>query len=332
MLSADEFDPQKSTEDNFSVIHFTGPHADIRPLLDYTYHRKYTEARVKLQDELIERCFTQCAQAGNEMLPWIVFTAGAMGAGKGFVTRWMDQHDILPLQNFIVVDPDQIRQMLPEWKIYVQRDASTAGDLTQKEAGCIAEILGYRGLRERYNVIFDGSLRDTSWYLEFFTRLRREFPGIRIMILHIIADEQEVLQRAEERGRQTGRVVPVELLLESMAQVPQSVRALAPEADFVCRVVNASGRDPEVQRVEGVPFPPLDIPVTWEQIKKLWSNVDLNGDGRLSRNEVTKAMQQGLLTARVLSTLDLDEAGCISQQSFDIARARAKQSGTKQYK
>ena len=76
----------------------------------------------------------------------------------------MNKQKCLPLEQFILVDPDQIRQMLPEWDGYVERDPMTAAVKTQKEAGHIAEILGYRALRHRRNVIFDGSLRDVEWY------------------------------------------------------------------------------------------------------------------------------------------------------------------------
>merc|ERR1712113_1177996 len=96
----------------------------------------------------------------------------------------------------------------------------SAGDLTQKEAGCIAEILGCKALSQRLNVIFDSSLRDVEWYTDYFKQLRKKFPGVRIMILHITAERKEVLRRAEKRGRKTGRYVPEEVLLESMTKVP----------------------------------------------------------------------------------------------------------------
>merc|ERR1719464_2671927 len=118
----------------------------------------------------------------------------------------MNEREYLPMKNFIVVDPDAVRQKLPEWDRYVAHDPSVAGNRTQKEAGCIAEILTYRALRDRFNVIIDGSLRDVDWYGEYFDQLRRKFPGIRIMIIHIMAEREDVLQRARERGKKTGRV------------------------------------------------------------------------------------------------------------------------------
>merc|ERR1711988_1518594 len=127
--------------------------------------------------------------------------------------------------------------------------------------------------------IFDGSLRDHKWYTTYFEMLRQQHPGIRIMILHIVADRDEVFKRAEERGQQTGRVVPRAVLEESMDQVPKSVQALAPFADVVCRVLNHSGSDPEVVREAGAPRPTADITVDWDFLENIWLAVDADGDG-----------------------------------------------------
>jgi hypothetical protein len=319
------FDWNKTTEDLWCVPHFTGDHKDIRPLLDYSWHGTYKKERLQIQDDIIHKlCSEQCQ---SRLLPWVVFTAGAMGAGKGFVVRWMDQKGYLPLKEFVVVDPDQVRQMLPEWESYVTHDPETAGDKTQKEAGQIAEILGYKALRHRYRVIFDGSLRDANWYIKYFQQPRDHFPGIRIMIIHIMSEKEEVLRRAEERGKQTGRVVPKDTLLASMDAVPKSVHALAPYCDFCYRVMNTSGQDPQVLREPDAPFPIQSVKLDWNTIKGLWENPDTNGDGALSAEELATLLKQGRITEQVIKTLDINGDGQISSEEFEAARTKAFTNG-----
>lgn len=101
-----------------------------------------------------------------------------------------------PLLAFVNVDPDAIRQNLPEFHIYVEHSPELAGQLTRKEAGYVAEILTLAGLHSGKNVLVDGSLRDWEWYQSYFERLRSEFPSIRIAILHITAPRDAVFQRA----------------------------------------------------------------------------------------------------------------------------------------
>jgi len=325
------FDYNQPTEDQYAVKHFTGPNRDIRPLLDYTYHKKYNEDRMILQDHMIEKhCVTGAGQK-DLLLPWVIFTAGAMGAGKGYVVKWMEQQGCLPLSQFVTVDPDAIRQALPEWDGYVKQDPITAAVKTQKEAGCMAEILGYKALNERWNIIFDGSLRDVAWYKVYFAKLRQSFPGVRLMILHIQANRQEVLDRAEKRGKETGRMVPRALLESSMDAVPKSVQELAPFVDVAIRVINSGGKDPQLLREGGAPHPAAGVAVTPSYINRLWKPIDADGDGQLSAEEVQAGLASGILTQAILETIDTDGDGSISKEELMAARKTAHDAASKLY-
>lgn len=324
-----QFDVKKSTEDNWGIPHFTGRYAELRPLLDYTYHRMYHPKRIQVQDELIAK-FSKPEENEEPLLPWVVFTAGAMGAGKGYVRDWMTKNGYWPIERFVIVDPDAVRQNLPEWPQYVAADSEKAGDMTQKEAGMIAELIGFAGLRDRRNVVFDGSLRDVKWYKSYFHRLRQNFPGIRIMIIHIIADRDTVLKRAEERGKKTGRVVPRETLIESMEATPISVQTLSHLADFTVRVENRTDAEPAVVREPGAPHPPESIPMSWDLFKTLWMNPDTDGDGILSKEEIHHAISLGLLTSDVLKSVDSTGDGRVSKEDLRKAKeTAAKNAGIK---
>jgi len=326
------FNFSRSTEDAYKVKHFTGKNKSIRPLLDYTYHCKYSDERVALQDRLISDFSAAGDQQDDLLLPWVIFTAGAMGAGKGFVLEWMQTQNCLPLKQFVTVDPDAIRQALPEWEGYVAEDPLKAAVFTQKEAGHIAEILGYKALRQRWNVIFDGSLRDVEWYKVYFQKLRHSFPGIRLMILHIEAEREAVLKRAEARGRATGRMVPKEILESSMDSVPESVRLLAPYVDVAIKVLNLDGREPQLVHEPTAHHPPETFPITCEYISQLWNSLDLDGDGELSRAEVSIALAQGLLTREVLETVDENHDGAVSKEELMAAVNKARENATSRLK
>lgn len=318
-----DYDFGGSTEDYYGVTQFVGAHAEIRALLDYSWHKLYHPTRVDVQDKLICNLCEQGSMSKSDLLPWVVFTAGAMGAGKGHVVRWMQKHNYLPLDRFVVVDPDQIRQSLPEWPGYLAQGAARAGELTQKEAGCMAEILGYKALRNRWNVVFDGSLRDAKWYTTYFQQIREQFPGIRIMILHVVAEKEQVLNWAERRAQKTGRVVPREVLLETIKAVPESVRALAPFADFVCRIRNTIGSEPCLEREIGAPYPAESISVSWDLIGLLWRDIDTNGHGELEKEEVDAAIAQGILTEAVVQSIDTNGDGAISKEELRLAEVQA---------
>lgn len=196
----------QSTEENHRASHseFYGQFAHIRATLDYEYHSNYTFARQLLQDSIV-RSFLEAAivkdsrgrVCSTPTRPWIVFTAGAMGAGKGFTVSQLVKDGHFPLLAFVRVNTDAIRRKLPEYEMYIRHCPQKAGELTHKEAGYIAELLTLASLQGGKNVIVDGSLRRTSWYRTLFSRLRREFDGLRIAILHVSATREAVLARAE---------------------------------------------------------------------------------------------------------------------------------------
>jgi hypothetical protein len=144
------FDFQKSTEVNYQdpIAPFVGKYAQHREQLDYDFHCRYSTPRQYLHDNIIDQ-FLQVTvhdSANHDLIcespeeNWVVFTAGAMGAGKGHTMNWLSQQKFFPIEAFVKVDPDEIRKYLPETCQYNLRDDNTTGYLTQKEVGYIAEV------------------------------------------------------------------------------------------------------------------------------------------------------------------------------------------------
>lgn len=80
---------RSSEENNKSDdMNFYGQFAHIRATLDYTYHCNYTHERQRFQDSIVREYLEEAVikDRNGEVCttptePWIVFTAGAMGAG-----------------------------------------------------------------------------------------------------------------------------------------------------------------------------------------------------------------------------------------------------------
>jgi predicted kinase len=199
------FSAYTSSEENNKAddLKFYGRFTHIRETLDYSYHKNYTCERQLFQDAII-REFLDAAvikdQNGEVCTtptePWIVFTAGAMGSGKGYTLKKLVKEGRFPLMAFVRVDPDEIRRYLPDYHLYIRECPEQAGELTNKEAGYIAEILTLAALQSGKNVIVDGSLRRSEWYKKYFNRLRKEFRNLRIAIIHVSAPREAVFQRA----------------------------------------------------------------------------------------------------------------------------------------
>jgi len=261
----------QSTEANHKAndMNFHGQYAHIRSSLDYSYHSNYKAQRQWLQDSIISHMLssTRIMDSNGDVCttptePWIVFTAGAMGAGKSYTIGELVKKGRFPLAAFVSVDPDEIRRHLPEFSLYANKAPLVAGELTRKEAGYVSEILTSAALQAGKNVLVDGSLRDAAWYQSYFKQIRRDHPGIRIAILHVTAPKEAVLKRAEHRAIHTGRVVPINVLEDALEQVPKSVNILRSLVDYFCELHNAPGADDIEIHTPGV---------TWESFQSNWA-------------------------------------------------------------
>jgi len=219
-----------------------GKYAKIRESLDHAYHGVYTAERQALQDRLVD-----AALEGSEPQahPWLLYTAGAMGAGKSHTVRWMWEAGHFPLEAIVHLDPDLFKTAMPEWDGYVALDPMSAGQRTQRESGYLVEIAQAAAMAERRHIWVDGSLRDLNWYRAVFGSIRRDHPAYRLAILHVTASEEQIFARVRRRGEETGRYVGEAEVRDSLERVPRSTRALVPLVDFSA-VVEASDDSPRI--------------------------------------------------------------------------------------
>jgi len=238
------YDWSLSTRDNYQAAagsdefgKYAPPFAATRATLDASYHGVYTLARQEVQDELI--CAT-LANGASQDYPWIVFTAGAMGAGKSRTMDFLSTNEIFPLSQVTTIDPDIFKTALPEWDEYVKRDALSAGSHTRKESGMLCEIAQTEALAANQHIWVDGSLRDGGWYRQVFEGIAKQHPQYSIAIFHIVASDAEIFERARKRGEATGRFVPEAEIWDSITRVPAAVEQLASLCRFVATIDNST--------------------------------------------------------------------------------------------
>ena len=65
--------------------------------VDYSWHTNYTPERQRWQDSIVSRTVSRDRNDDDVGQSWIVFTAGAMGAGKGYAMKWLSTHGIVEL-------------------------------------------------------------------------------------------------------------------------------------------------------------------------------------------------------------------------------------------
>lgn len=206
-----------------------------RQRLDYNYHDRLIYTRLLFQDSVIGKIRGDQIHASPR--PWLIFTAGAMGVGKGYVLTQLKQMQVLDASEFVKIDPDMIKSELPEMAGF---EHSVAATRLHPESTQMADVLLEHALSRSLHMIVDGSLRDVDYYKHLIQRIRREYPTYRIAIIHVTAEPETIRQRARNRS---GRAVPEDLVQKSIEQVPRSVEALTPVVDAV-HVIQNEGDSP----------------------------------------------------------------------------------------
>jgi Zeta toxin len=227
-----------------------------RQKLDYTYHSRLIYSRLVFQDSILNQIrngvlannktittnsssaiMTENNTNRTRQRPWLIFTAGPMGVGKGYVLAQLKQMKVLDASEYLWIDPDMIKTTLPEMAGY---DITMAATLLHAESAIMADVLFEHALSYSYDTMVDGSLRNVSYYQQLLLRIRRDYAHYRIAIIHVTAAPATIRRRALLRS---GRTVPTALVDESIRQVPNSVDALTPLVDAVHVIRNDDNND-----------------------------------------------------------------------------------------
>jgi len=264
---AEDYDFTKGTTDNYKSItepEFFGLYKDIRETqIDYNYHAHFTMERQLWQDEYISRVVDRAP--GSVGSPWLIFTSGGMGVGKGYVMEWISNQNLFTHERFVFVNPDYFKGVMPEYKLYTAA-GQPEGTMCHKESNLMDEIAQSAALRKNKHVFVDGSLRDSGWYVGtkerpgLLPRLKKQYPHYKIAVLHVqfgsLDDVEGVkasLQRQLDKraAGPEGRTTPFDLAFDSIQQSENTVELLreAGITDFMASINNVWGQAPRVQRV-----------------------------------------------------------------------------------
>lgn len=214
---------------------FVGDFAGSRSKVDFSYHSNYQKERQLVQDRIIHK-YLRFGKSVDS--PKIIFTAGVMGVGKGHILKKMDRSKQIDLQDYLWIDPDQLKDELPEMKIYINLAPKTAGTKVHKESGFIQEIILSEALKQNKNIIVDGSLASLIRHKMLFESIHRDYPNYIIEIIYVIADIEKIQKRIQRRGDATGRFVTMEKVEHAFYQIPKTVEALTPLVSKVLVIDN----------------------------------------------------------------------------------------------
>lgn len=227
--------------------------------------------RAALHKEIVAELLQQGETSEN---PQLIFTAGPFGAGKSTVINALTEAGLIDTQRFMKIDPDQIKEMIPEYGELKQLNRSQAATTVHPESGDLQGIAFFRALEMNKNMIVDGSLRHADYFSEVINKIRIEHPNYNISIIYVDAGESTLLDRVVSRAVQTGRAVPESLVIDCKNQVHSAVEQLKQLVDSEVVIINESNPFIESFFSNGENTPlnyTIPMPGTGSQINYPWS-------------------------------------------------------------
>jgi hypothetical protein len=272
------------------------------------WHYEYLPLRAELHKKIVE---TRMRSGVVNEHPRLIFTAGPFGAGKSFVTSALEKLSILDVSQFLWIDPDSIKEEIPEYAELKKSAPEDAATLVHKESGHIQEKLFEAALRSKKNIIVDGSLRAKDWWTSEFNRIKQSYPEYSISIVSVSAPEEVLLQRVEARGRVTGRLIPSELVLETSRAVRESVNHLSTFTDSTIEIDNGITPTIKSVRIKGRSMP---------------THFDLSGQlgpGAVNKADIKVSSYTELLaaTSKFQRTIILGGYGQLGYEDFSLLKS-----------
>jgi len=246
-------------------MNFHGPYSHIRASIDYNF--SFRKERQWLQDSIIDETLKLPSinnKTKNTTIipdnPWIVFFVGISSAGKSHSIRELLRKGRLSLASSYYVDTNLIEVHLPEYSLYAKEKLKDRSQLMCQETFYISQIITYGALQKEKNIIVNFKPRFMNRTPEMFQKIRNEYPSYKIALIHINADSEVVLKRAEAKERAYGGNFQKCHSEVEIKDVSDAVDTIKQFSDYYCKLFNSSGKDHHIE-TEGE---------TWDTFSRQW--------------------------------------------------------------
>jgi predicted ABC-type ATPase len=149
---------------------------------------------------------------GAECICRAILLIGGPGSGKTTLSHAFLEECI------IRVDPDAVREQLPEYDQLVRQGRRDVVERTRDRVNQIADSLLEHAIHDQKSFVFDTSGRDAKWYQGFMRYLKRK--GYEVTIVMIYTEAMIARERADERAEINKRHVDEDFFNETHSLVP----------------------------------------------------------------------------------------------------------------
>jgi predicted ABC-type ATPase len=199
-----------------------------------------TPHRHGLHDKIVAETL---AGVAPQVSPVLYVMAGGGGSGKGYVRARLEASGDIPTRNRALVDPDAIKEKLPEWQSFTAAGDGRAAETLHEESSMLTKRIRAEAAKRKVDVVLEMTLADAGGTRELFERFRRS--GYEIRLFGVATDARRAAALAGQRAKRSNRWVPWPELLKAHRDLAAAFAGYAPLVDRAS-LFDANGEQPEL--------------------------------------------------------------------------------------
>jgi hypothetical protein len=185
----------------------------------YYNNGAFSPERQRLHDAIVRQHFQNVTPVPEGVQPVARVMGGGPASGKSSMLAKIET------PNHVVVDPDHIKTLLPEYRQATAAGLKNAAVMVHEESSLLAKRITREATKGRYNVLIDGT-GDNS-----YENLAQKVAGYRahghkVIANYVTIDTDEAMARMLKRAQRSGRYVPESYLRE----VHRNISHIVPRA------------------------------------------------------------------------------------------------------
>lgn len=226
----------------------------------YQQEGKWTQKREALHRQIVANLLTGLRAEHD---PKVIFTGGPSGAGKSTVLKELATIGLFPTNNTVFIDPDMVKELLPEYTQFKKLDPQKAASAVHSESGYICDVLYAEAIKRGFNIVVDGTLRAYDYFYKVITEIPAIYGKYQIVTVYVDASLPTLMKRVEERGKKTRRYVPTDIVQQTKLAMDESYNTLLMASDFTYYIENESEPIPRkgFSIMSGLREIPLNFPL-----------------------------------------------------------------------
>jgi len=199
--------------------------------------RPSDERSTSVHEPIVHEALDKVAPVAPGEQKIAIMTMGGPGSGKSAMMEGVDK------SAFVHVDPDAVREQLPEYREGIAASYRGSSAQTHEEVSYVSKQILARAIAEGKHVLIDGTGKNGPKFVQQIKDLKAAGYEVRVNMAHLTA--AQALPRIEARAEKTGRDVPRELVKAAYDKIPKNFQEVSKVADRF-KVYDTSRRDSPV--------------------------------------------------------------------------------------